>query len=637
MKWYPLGAKATFRGTAGAVNVSGTISSVRGLDFQTSGYTLNNGVIVLTRGHTIDGWGATINSTLAGSEGLHSVGRGQVNLAGSNTYSGQTVVNNGILCAMGNNALGSTSEVLISNGGCLQLENATSGVTITGKPLSLTGDGPYELIGHSPPEGRGALASWSGNNAWTGPVSVPSNSTIFVNEGALWLTGVVNGNGTITKAGAGPLYLTGSNTYSGGTNVINGYVCAMNNGALGYGSAVSVAGDGCLQLESASGVTIAGKTLNLNGTGPGGTRGALGSWVGSNTWVGPVTLQSDSMIFVNQGFLRLNGTVGGDGGLAKTGIGPLYLSGSNTYTGATRVSGGFLVLESNNALGSTSGVSVSSYGGCLQLESASGVTISGKAVSIAGAGPGGTRGALASWRGNNTWDGPVSVPTDASIFVLDWGSLTISGVISDYIDRTSDGRILLYSGPLRKIGNGTVNLTGVNKHSSTVYVTEGTLRLTGAGSINSANGIILNGGKLLQNSSTALNRYITFTSGTFGGTGIYSGSLSPRSCHLAPGDGGVGTLYVGGNVSLIGDSILDFDFGTTVGSNDRIAVFGSGRTLVLDGTINIAASTLVNGQYTIFSGFSSVTDNGLVLGNVPPGHSYSYSISGGSVIVTVGP
>jgi hypothetical protein len=94
-------------------------------------------------------------------------------------------------------------------------------------------------------------------------------------------------------------------------------------------------------------------------------------------------------------------------------------------------------------------------------------------------------------------------------------------------------------------------------------------------------------------------------------------------------------------LTLASTSVLDFDFGTTTNTCDKWALSGSNRTLVLDGTINITCSgTLLTGtDYMIFSGFTFCTDNGLLFGNAPTYHGYSYRVDNDThaVYVTAAP
>ena len=210
------------------------------------------------------------------------------------------------------------------------------------------------------------------------------------------------------------------------------------------------------------------------------------------------------------------------------------------------------------------------------------------------------------------------------------GTLTIT---SPLIDNGATLRSLVVG--------GNVTLAGANTYGGPTTVNNGALRIAAGGSLNaSSNAITLNGGALLVDSTAPLTRPITFGGGTFGGLGTYNGSLVVGDGHLSPGDGGVGTLTVGGNVSLSADSVLDYDFGTTPGTCDLTALTGSGRSLVLDGLINVTVNgSMAAGSYTIISGASSITDNGLTFGNVPAGHNWSYSLVNHSglydVVVTV--
>jgi autotransporter-associated beta strand protein len=212
------------------------------------------------------------------------------------------------------------------------------------------------------------------------------------------------------------------------------------------------------------------------------------------------------------------------------------------------------------------------------------------------------------------------------------GTLTVSSALSAGIGLTT-------------IGN--VTLTGANLYTGATTVNSGTLTLSGSGRINSTSGITLNsGGTLLQNntSTTALDRTITFSGGTFGGSGTYNTSLTVGNGHLSPGTtgvGSVGTFTQTGSLTLDSTSVLDFDFGTTANTCDLWALSGTDRNLILDGTLNITCNgTLPAGtNYMIFSGFSSYTDNGLLFGNVPAGHNYSYRIdnTAHAVYVTAAP
>lgn len=142
---------------------------------------------------------------------------------------------------------------------------------------------------------------------------------------SLTLSGPISGTAALTKGvSAGTLVLTGSNSYSGGTNINLGTVEFAAN-ALG-GTAVSING-GTLRYATGNTEDISTKTL---------TFGA-----------------SNATIDTNGNDVTLANSIGnsGAGGFTKGGAGTLTLGGSNSYTGSTTVAGGTLAVTTDENLG----------------------------------------------------------------------------------------------------------------------------------------------------------------------------------------------------------------------------------------------------------------------------------------------
>ncbi|ENJ0432324.1 autotransporter-associated beta strand repeat-containing protein, partial [Salmonella enterica] len=129
-----------------------------------------------------------------------------------------------------------------------------------------------------------------------GSGDVTDNATLELNTGGTF-DNAISGSGKVEKSGDDALTLSGANTYTGGTLISDGTLVASNVEALGTGDVTNNA------------------TLELN---TGGT---------------------------------FDNAIGGSGNVVKSGADTLTLSGSNSYTGGTTISGGTLVASNVEALG----------------------------------------------------------------------------------------------------------------------------------------------------------------------------------------------------------------------------------------------------------------------------------------------
>ncbi|WP_176209928.1 autotransporter-associated beta strand repeat-containing protein, partial [Salmonella enterica] len=161
--------------------------------------------------------------------------------------------------------------------------------------------------------------------------------------------------------GAGTLILNAENTYTGGTTISGGTLIATNVNALGTGNVtdnatleLNTGGDFDNAISGSGQVVKSGdKTLTLSG---------INSYTGGTTISGG-TLVATSVEALGTGSVTDNATlelntggdfdnaISGSGQVVKSGDKTLTLSGSNTYTGGTLISGGTLVASNVEALG----------------------------------------------------------------------------------------------------------------------------------------------------------------------------------------------------------------------------------------------------------------------------------------------
>ena len=276
----------------------------------------------------------------------------------------------------------------------------------------------------------------SGNQVISAPVTLASNLIVTPTSGAtIGISGNISGSGALTETGAGTLVLLGSNTYGGGT-------------------------------------TITAGTLQI---GPGGT-------------LGPNTVTDNSVLQMNRpDSFTLSNSVSGSGALVQNGTGTLILTGTNSYSGGTRVNAG------NVAFSSTSSIPPGS--GTITINGPGAVNVSGAFSTVTG------------------WLNSTKVSTASN------GALALVGTSSESITMGSYSQLSLgaalpgttYSGVLTPAGStyylgggggtltftpnltgarsvvvenpGTVVLSGSNTYSGGTTVTNGTLKILNPSSL----------------------------------------------------------------------------------------------------------------------------------------------------------
>ncbi|QSD65071.1 fibronectin-binding autotransporter adhesin ShdA [Salmonella enterica subsp. enterica serovar Infantis] len=302
----------------------------------------------------------TATSDWNGSK-LTKQGDGTLILSNTGNDYGDTEIDGGILAAKDAAALG-TGDVTIAESATLALSQGTLDNNVTGggqivksgnDELIVTGANNYS--GGTTISG-GTLTADHADSLGSGDID--NSGVLQVGEGELENT--LFGSGSLVKTGTGELTLSGDNTYSGGTTISDGTLTADHADSLGTGA---VANSGVLQVgEGELENTLSGSgSLVKTGTGE-LTLSGDNSYSGGTTITGGTLTadHADSLgtgAIANSGVLQvgegeLENMLSGSGSLVKTGTGELTLSGDNSYSGATTITDGTLIAANVNALGS---------------------------------------------------------------------------------------------------------------------------------------------------------------------------------------------------------------------------------------------------------------------------------------------
>jgi fibronectin-binding autotransporter adhesin len=278
-------------GATGAGSVTlGAPVGVHNVTFDAAGYTISSNTLTLNNSTITTNADATISSTLAGSTGLIKSGNGTLTLTGVNSYTGGTSVNQGTLkldlgARSGNAALGAFA---VASGATLNLDNTNT--TVGGYYPSgfvLSGEGTVTKTG------VGSIDFWNGSNLnnFTG--------TMDVQQGALRVNNIT----------------TGANMSQATLNIASGATFDVR-----YNASLSV------DKLTGSG------TLDQSYDGGSGLSVTVGSNNGSSIFDGVISNSSGQAMT-----------------LTKAGSGSFTLSGTNSYTGATSVNAGKLLINGNNS------------------------------------------------------------------------------------------------------------------------------------------------------------------------------------------------------------------------------------------------------------------------------------------------
>ncbi len=526
--------------TIGGANTL-TISNGITVDSGALGTNVIAATVALAQGQTWTLGGAspfTVSGGISGAAGLTKAGTGTLILSGSNSYSGGTTVDGGILRLATNLAI--PGNVTVNSGGTLDVYGQD--IQARAPTVTVSGAGAAGTVG--------ALTATRAGESRVRNVTLAGDATVGTDFSKLNFYGTINGGGnTLTVAGSGESNLRVNNAL---TNLAGITVATTGGGRLRFESSQSPTAPLTMTVNSGGRVdTYASRTMgtNLALDLKGGILEANGNNNTTNTalWQGGVTISSNSFVRANSSasalwHIALAGPVGGSGGLIKDGGATLFLGGSNSYGGPTIVSNGTLTVSGGFAIPDASAVTLANAAGAALVLSNSET--------------------IGSLTGGGTTGGNVS---------LNANTLTVGG---DGTSPAAFGGVIGGSGGVTKIGAGTLTLSGTNTYSGLTTINGGVVRVSSSSNLGdggAANDLAFGGGTLQASGTFATGRDVQLNSG--GGTFLV--------------DNGI-TMTVTGIVSGAGD-FTKTGLGTVVFGNAGNDY--TGRTLIHGGTLSIATNS----------------------------------------------
>jgi len=573
---------------------------------------------------------------LSGGLNVLQEGSGFTTLSGtSNSYSGITTVNAGVLQDGAADAFSPNSLVEAANPGFLVVNfneaigglgdagagNGAVSVANSGTKLVMTGNGgPYtttfsgEIVGGGGIDLEGGnVLTLTGANNYSGPTTIGSGSLLVLGNGGATgsinspgvsgggtlefnlssntaYAGVLSGALSVQLQGSGQVTLSGANTYSGGTALFAGTLADGAANSFSPNSPITVAFDSLLNVNFNE--TIAG----ISGSEGSGTVSIAGGAALDDATTGPFVFP---------------GNITGAGSLFIGGSGSQTLSGDNTYSGGTTVQSEVFV--GSSTVGPPGSITSGPVGtGTL--------TFTGGSSEISPSAP------------DVTLANAIVLNTDGAYVDNDDGgsnNLTLTGLLSG-------------TGGFDWCATGALELTGANTFFGGVDMRDGTLLLGSSTVV--VSGSIVSGPigtalLTLENGTTlaAAIPSVALANPIFleGGANVQFGTDDPNALNLTgtiSGSGNItylgspaGSLTLGGNNSFSGTTTIA---GGTVFANNNQA-FGPGNSVIVQG-----GGLSVDGGITVANAVT--VDDGSVVGgygSIAPAGPETLTFKNGSTVV----
>jgi fibronectin-binding autotransporter adhesin len=577
-------------GNLGAIRLTGTTL--------TGTITLANNSRITTHSTTA----STISGIVAESGGARTLEIGgstaasNITLSGANTYTGGTIINgtNGVSGSLNafttlltlnyatqdNNKLGDAGILKFKGTSTLTMAGGTHAELVGSTTLDAGATASITRSSGAVTLNLGALTRNTAATLNVGTASIASTSSGTTGEAfGSWFTlgidlaskdgsnniviatytDVPTATGTIVDSAASSVRLS---------NAVAGSVAL--NGSPGDTLTINTLSR---QVAGLATIDTAGKTLRIrNGVLSNSASGGitLGTAANSGTLTAGAVIDTAGTLDFNTlvGNVTVNATVTNNGAgmvsLTKLGAAELILSGTNTYTGGTTLSGGTIRLVNDSALGS---------GSVTVLTSSSIGTIAGGPSTIT--------------LGNN-----IAINNTATLSLLIGNAnFTVNSVFSG-------------------VGGALTVNAGGSPNNSATFTTAQTY--TGATTVSAGKLLLGNGGNLATTPMTVANTAFFGVSQNANATSNTTAGAITLSAGggITMADGFTSTLNAGSTVAFTGGagSTLSFDLGGTSTAADRLAITGAasgtgGTAITINGIGSTAPTT---GPYTIITAASGL-------------------------------
>jgi autotransporter-associated beta strand protein len=475
-----------------------------------------------------------------------------------------------------------------------------------------------------------------------------------------------NGNLSLSTASAaisgnGRIQFGDSGTLPANIDVATGQTLTVNAGAtLATTGGLNKTSAGILTINGTNSITgaynIAAGTVNLN---TGGTTSGVTTATGTTLGLGTSTLTVNGAATTTAAG-SVTGSAGSSLTLAPTNTGTLTLSGANGLGLVTsfNVNGGTLVAGNATALGAATNAVTVGSGGTLGFSG--GVTVANaNPVTINGTGATGRSGAIDNISGVNSFAGPITLASNATIGATA-GSLTLSGGLTGAGQPTfnvatgatvtlSTVALNIGANALSKTGGGVLVLPNLANTMGGQNITGGTVQASADNNLGATTGTmnLSNGAGFRYGAAFALDAARPIVLGTGGGSfdtntfsPTYSGSMTGAGSFTKAG---TGTLTLGAaqgysGATFVTNGTLSQSVANTLPSG-TVLTLGDSTASTTGGILNLGGQNLAVAGLNLVaasSGTTRVIGTGTLTVNGPINYVNNSADPGNDFPVTVG-